>query len=465
MAFIAKYRALASKIIDDIQAGRLNVNDKLPSLRASCALHQVSMTTAMACYELLEAEGYVLPKHKKGYFVQRPQAVNSVITFPVFSGKVTEAQHPKSAQDKLFGAHSLATAQLDEKLVDTELLKRSLQVTTKQASFNLNYDEPQGNNSLRLQLAQHFSDQGFVCEPQALMITHGCLDAVLIALETVTIAGDAVAVSSPCYSGLLDILALLNRKVMEIPSTEQGIDISQIEQAMQEGKIQACLLTANHQNPTGHSIDNAQKQQLANLANQYRVPVIEDDVFRELSHNNEIPLPIKYYDREGWVLWCSSFSKSLAPGLRLGWCLPGKFKDQYLRQKKVRSLGCNQPIQLAMADYLAKGHYTRHLKKVNQELAANRKIYINYLVANLPRDAEVHSPTGGLVLWVKLPTWNTATLAEALAKHGVYIYQGSFFSTTALYQDCFRINVGQIPDDNVIGQLKILTQVASGDGA
>jgi len=460
MSTTAKYITIAQQIIASIQMGHIEANSKLPSLRVFCQLHHISMTTALACYRYLEQHGYVIAEYKKGYYVQPLSPEKSAINFPVFQSTVTTNITRPALRAAEIGKSSLATAQLDDKLIDDGLLKRSLKAITKQADFALNYDEVQGSNRLRHQLSKHFNGQGFLCPHEELVITHGCLDAVLMALESVSKPGDVIAITSPCYSGLLDLLAILDRAILEIPSTASGIELVQLEQAMKANKITACLLTANHQNPTGHSLSNQQKQDLVELATQYSIPIIEDDVFREMSHQRTIPLPLKYFDQHGWVIWCSSVSKTLAPGLRIGWCLPGRFKNKFIQQRMVRTLGHNQPIQLALADYIANGYYDTHIRKVNRALAVHCSDYIKFLHHNLPEGSEVFSPNGGLVLWIKILNVNTEKLTTMLLKYGVHIRPGNLFSTTKLYQDCVRLNIGQIPSKQIYSQLALFCKLA-----
>ena len=460
MSTTAKYITLARQLISRIENDQLNVNSKLPSLRTFCQLHHVSMTTAIACYHYLEQLGYVIAEYKKGYYVQKPYATKRIVNFPVFQSEIaTNTVRPEHSPHDV-SDYSLATAQLDAKLIDDTLLKRSLKTIIKRPDFKLNYDEVQGSNRLREQLSHHFNKQGFSCPVDELVITHGCLDAVLMALECVSKPGDVIAITSPCYSGLLDLLSLLDRSILEIPSTANGIELEQLEQAMQAKKVTACLLTANHQNPTGHCLSNQQKQDLVMLATKHNIPIIEDDVFRELSHQRAIPLPMKYYDQQGWVIWCSSVSKTLAPGLRIGWCLPGRFKDKFIQQRMVRSLGHNQPIQLALADYIANGYYESHIKKMNRVLAVHCAEYIAFLQQHLPEKSQVFTPNGGLVLWCRIPQVNTESLAAMLMKQGVYIKPGHLCSTTKLYLDCVRLNMGQIPNEHIYSQLTLICQLA-----
>jgi DNA-binding transcriptional MocR family regulator len=455
---ISKYIQIAQKLIADIENEHLPLNAKLPSLRSIMTLHDVSMTTAIACYRHMEKIGYAVAEDKKGFYVQRPYSVEYTTTFPQFKSSITQASSKQPEKFTNISIDSLATAKLDTRLIDNAVIARSIQTATKNANFTLNYENPQGNPELRVQLSNHFTQQGFPTSPDELVITNGCLDAVVSALEIVSKPGDLIVVSSPCYSGLLDILSLLERAIIEIPSTEDGIDLDQLRHVIEHKKVAACILTANHQNPTGHSINNTQKKLIAQIAEKYRLPIIEDDVFRELAHQKNIPLPIKYYDDAGWVLWCSSFSKALAPGLRLGWCKPGRFLEKYVKLRKIKTLCINQPLQAAMADYVAKGHYSRHLKKVNKALSLHCRTYIAYLERHLPKNSKIYFPKGGLTLWLCLPSVDTKKLSLSLAKIEIYTQHGNAFSTTDLYQHCLRLNIGLIPDERLLVQLSTISK-------
>ncbi|NQZ86617.1 MAG: PLP-dependent aminotransferase family protein [Colwellia sp.] len=458
MAVTSKYLQIAQKLIADIENDHLALNAKLPSLRSIMTLHNVSMTTAMACYRHMEEIGYALAEAKKGFFVQKPYSIENTSIFPQFKSSITNVPERQLESFTDISIDSLATAKLDTRLIDHAIITRSIHAITKKSNFTLNYENPQGNSQLRVQLSHHFNQQGFINHPDELVITNGCLDAVVSALEIVSKPGDVIIVSSPCYSGLLDILSLLERAIIEIPSTEEGIDLDQLCHVVEHNRVTACILTANHQNPSGHSINNEQKKLIAQLAAKYELPIIEDDVFRELAHQKNIPLPIKYYDDAGWVLWCSSFSKTLAPGLRLGWCNPGRFLEKYVKLRKIKTLGINHPIQAAMADYVEKGHYSRHLKKINKALSLHCRTYIEFLVRHLPKNSKIYVPKGGLTLWLCLPNVDTKKLSISLAQKGVYTQHGSSFTTTDLYQDCLRLNIGLVPDDHLFRQLETISK-------
>ncbi|WP_125557530.1 PLP-dependent aminotransferase family protein [Pseudoalteromonas rubra] len=451
----AKYKVLAEQFICAMDGGEYPQDQPLPSLRQLSALHQVSMTTALACYRYLESLGYIRADPKRGFFPCSEHNPVPLTEHAQFNAQISTL--PKSPPRRL--RSGFATAQLDANLIDTQQLRASLNRTMRGNLSMFNYGDPLGEPTLRRALSEHLQVQGFVLQEQALIITQGCLDAVKAALEITTKEQDVIAIPSPCYTGLLDTLSVMGRQVLEIPSNQDGIDLAQLESAMARQEIAACLISANFQNPTGHSLSTQQKQMLARMAKQYQIPVIEDDVYRELSHTGTTPLPVKHFDEDGWVIWCSSISKTLAPGFRLGWCAPGRFHQTYSDLIRVRSLGCNRPLQLALADYINRGHYVRYLRKLNQTLALQCNRYIQILTQLLPANIKLNRPQGGLVLWFELPQVDTQQLQAQLRDERIYILCGDAFSTTELYHNYVRLNFGQCLSSEIESQLIRFTQL------
>lgn len=301
-------------------------------------------------------------------------------------------------------------------------------------------------------LASHFTHNGFPLNSDELVITHGCMDAVKTALQVCTQAGDTVAVSSPCYNGLLDLLSQLSLRIVEIPSLADGIDLDQFEKHLQQGNVQAGLFCTSHMNPQGITLSSTQKQRLAQLANQYQTPIIEDDVYLELPHRNQSPLPAAYYDDGGYILWCGSISKTLSPSYRLGWCRPGRYFMPYLK----RALGVPTLIQYAIADFIESGAYNSHLKRTRYQLSQNKTQYLAYLSQHLPEGSRVTQPDGGLVLWIQVPNLNATELGKAAESQNLDIRIGPWFTESERYCDCLRINIGFAPEAETLEYLERL---------
>ncbi|WP_448550048.1 aminotransferase-like domain-containing protein [Thalassotalea fusca] len=452
---VGLYQAFADEIVLKIKQKQYVSGDRLPSIRRFAAQKQVSVNTAVSCYRLLEQLGFVEAKDKSGYVVL-PYLADSGMPLPKFASKRVElhAEHEVNPQ---VARHPFERAQASPELLPTESLTKSMtNVVRKNAKCAYVYGDVQGELRLRQSLSQHFKPQGFSFSAEQLVINNGCLDSIKLALEITTAPGDSVAVSSPCFNGLLAMLAMMKRAVVEVPSNSQGVDLKQIESLMANKQIAACLFTANHQNPQGTSFPIEQKQALAKLSNRYEIPIIEDDVYQELHFGRVLPLPIKAFDQMGTVIWCSSISKTLASGYRIGWALPGKYLAEFIQRRVVQSLGVNVPLQLAVSDFIEKNYYQRHLKKLRLKLAQQMAQYRQIIIAQLGELPNVHisEPTGGLTLWVYVNGLAADKLMMTARNQNIEIRAGNLFSTRGFYNSYFRINVGFPLDDSLTKQLK-----------
>jgi len=455
-----RYLQLAEHYITQIQSGQLSVHDKMPSLRRIKQLHSVSMTTALNCYQHLESLGWLMAKPQSGYYVANHTMLRDSSALPTLISFKSAPSEPKlpAPYNPFIDPCPLGIARYDACLIPVDKLHHSFKRAMKQQGQQVShYPDPQGELNLRQRLNEHFKRVDFHFSTQDLVITHGCLDAIRSALDITTQVGDAVAISSPCFSGLLALLAGMGRRVVEIPSVQEGIDLIQLEEHMQQGSVKAGLFCTSHMNPQGLSMSALQKQKLATLAAAYQIPIIEDDVYLELSYQYTMPLPAKHWDREGYILWCGSFSKTIAAGYRLGWCLPGRYLQAYLQQRLFANQGVTSPLQWGMADFIQRGHYNAHLKKVRLHLQQQSVQYMTYLQTHLPKNSKISQPAGGFVLWIEVPHLDTLALRESALAQQLDIRIGEDFSTLGRYPHCFRLNIGFDQQDNQVqSQLTLL---------
>lgn len=440
-----RYKELAIQCVQQIESGQLVLHSKMPSLRNFKQLHSVSMTTALNCYQYLESLGWLLVKPQSGYFVAQKSLISEPLETPTFISFQSTTTEPKlpALVNPFISPCPLGVARYDPELIPADKLQLSFRRAMKRQGNSLShYPDPQGELILRNSLSEHFKSIDFHFSPKELVITHGCLDAIRTAIEITTEVGDAVAISSPCFSGLLDLLGVMERHVVEIPSVEEGIDLEQLEKQMQFGSIKASLFCTSHMNPQGTSMSALQKQKLVELATQYKIPVIEDDVYLELGYQKVIPLPAKHWDREGYILWCGSISKTIAAGYRLGWCLPGRYLQAYLKRRLFANQGITSPLQLAIADFINRGDYGTHLKRIRLHLHQQTLQFIAYLQQHLPSNSKISQPAGGFVLWIEVANLNTLKLRTLANTKELDVRVGESFSTLGLYPHCFRLNIG-----------------------
>lgn len=462
---MAKYKQLAEQIITDIRAEKLTVGSRMLSLRRFAKQHKVSISTAVSCYQELEKREWLQARPQSGYFITQPLSTLSVPTWKGFSTKVvTPSSKPEQSTPVSLPSRTPCDFRIDDgplgasnmELEQTSIkaLERSHKRVLNQSHQRLSqYPHRQGEPLLRQAIAHHFSNVGFAMGADELVITTGCLEAVKTALLVCTKPGDVVAVNSPCFNELLDLLTLLEIKLIEIPTQSDGIDLNRLERLMRAGKVQAGLFSTTHMNPQGITLSLEQKKRLSQLANQYRLPIIEDDVYLELNHVGQLHLPASYYDKNGYLLWCGSFSKSLSPSYRLGWCKAGRYLDKYLQL----SQGAPIYTQLAIADFIRSGNYDKHLKKAKYQLAENKQTYIRYLNQQLPDGSRITQPDGGLVLWIQVPKLDAKLLGQKALQADIDIRTGDIFTFSNRHQDCFRINIGYKFSDKIQQELDSLT--------
>jgi len=447
-----RYKAIVDQVITDINNGTLMLGQRMPSLRKLASQHQVSMTTALNSYRNLEACGWLVARPQSGFFVSTPRSPVKLPHQPQFISQSSSIKKSSFIAGREgfehvsgpFGISSLAPHHLPV----TEL-EKSIKRGMQSQGDNLHlYQDPQGLDDLRYALSSHFTQQGFPFKSEEVVITSGCLDAVRIALEITTEINDTIAISSPCFNGLLELLAHLKRKVIEIPCTEDGLDLHQLETLMKNGEVAAGLFSTSHMNPQGTSLTVQQKQTLATLANDYKIPIIEDDIYAELAYDKTMPLPVKSWDTNDYVLWCSSVSKTLSSGYRLGWCLPGRYKKEMIQHVRVNHLGTNSVVQSGVAHFVQSGQYQKHLNAIRNILFNNVCMYQNILQECLPAGSAISQPNGGIVLWVQVPQLNAEQLVKDAETINIDIRAGNFFTTRQLYRDCFRLNAGWSLQDN-----------------
>lgn len=440
------YESIAQLTISEIKSGRLPAGTRLPAIRVLATQQAVSITTATNAYRYLEETGWVFSQPQSGFYVSNLHTKSEQPLMREFQGvsRDPKAFAPASGYSPTVDFFSpLGTSMISPQLLPTIALQRSIKRITARSQHTLfSYPVQQGNPILRKSLSNHFRGDHFHFLDTDLVITNGCIDAIRIAIEVVSEVGDTIAISSPCFSGLLDLLATLSRKTIEIPNNEKGLDLDRLEQLMKKKQIKAGLFNTTHMNPSGTSLSKNQKERLAKLANQYLIPVIEDDVYIELSHQGKPPLPAKFWDKNGYVLWCGSVSKTLAAGLRIGWCLPGRYLDTYAKQHQLTGLGVNGLMQACVAEFINTGEYRTHVNKTRTTLNKHVYDYRQMLVKNLPANARISVPEGGIVLWVQVPQLDACRLEQQAKINRIDIRSGSNFSTHNCYSDCFRINFG-----------------------
>lgn len=459
------YEKLSAKLEQQIHEGLLATGDKLPSVRMLSREQGISLSTAYKVYVELENKGLIEARTRSGYYVRKryrasPQTIAlkpaSPDIRPVDVREMIDAVFRQISGEEIVRlSRALPAAEL---MPVAKLNKSMLESLRKSATGNGHYETLQGNIALRKQIARQSFNWGGAVMPDDVITTQGCTEAIMFCLRALTRPGDTVAIESPTYFGIFNMMLSLGLKVLEIPTdSEQGLDINYLEQAMQTQDIKACLFVPNFNNPAGSLMPDHQKRKLVQLLKTKQIPLIEDDIYGDLYFGNKRPLTCKSFDSEGLVLLCSSVSKSLAPGYRVGWCIPGKFKEQVLSMKMMHTVSSATPTQAAIANFFETGRYDLHLRKLRKALHLQCLRYTEAIVQAFPPQTRIAIPQGGYALWIELePHIDAFNLFQTAMKHQIAIAPGQVFSTDARFSNFIRISFGAPLNAEILKSIKVL---------
>nr|WP_024966857.1 PLP-dependent aminotransferase family protein [Pantoea sp. IMH] len=452
---MAKYQQLIDRISQQIADEIWLPGEKLPSLREQVALSGMSLMTVMHAYQVLESQGWIQSRPQSGYFVapraeflsqpashQKVQLAESVDINAFIFDVLQACRDPEILP---FGS-----AFPDPDLFPQRQLMRSLSavshtLTSSDALNNL----PPGNEMLRKTLAQRYALQGVQVSPDEIVITNGAMEALNLSMQAVTEPGDWVIIENPCFYGALQVIERLKLKAVAIATDPRdGMDLDELERALARWPVKACWMMTNQQNPVGCTLTREKKQQLVALLEKHQVALIEDDVYSELYFGGDKPLPAKAFEQQGSVLHCSSFSKNLVAGFRVGWVAAGKHAQRIQRLQLMSTLATSAPMQLAIANYLGTRSYDTHLRRLRQALELRKNQARLSLRRHLPEGARINESHGGYFLWVELPGQINATdLYYQALRHGISIAPGKMFSSGDQYANYFRFNTAWEWDD------------------
>ncbi|WP_204903076.1 PLP-dependent aminotransferase family protein [Microbulbifer mangrovi] len=440
-----RYQELESWLERGIRELRWREGERLPSIRMLCGERGLSKATVQHALQRLEARGLVEARPKAGYFV----CVRSSDLGQPLSRARIEAPRPVSVSDLLLDIMGRSAAfDLLPELRCGDLppgvvaLNRSIGRALRrpaQGSYQY-YDEPAGDEGLRAQLALHLSRRGWRVGLDRLCITSGCQNALFLGLMASCSRGDVVAVESPGFYGVMQLIEQLELQVVEVPTgNDSGMDVDALEEVLKRWKVRACIVSPAFATPGGASMPESAKRRLLALADQYDLAVIEDDIYADTAFG-PVPDPLKALDDNDRVILCSSFSKSLSRDLRLGWISGGRWHERILQLKLVTQLASSRSLQQGVAEFMADGGYASHLRRQRTGLRERRDQLIAML-SRWPGQVRVSVPRGGLAVWAELSaSVDTLEVYPKALEQGVVITPGPLFSSSGQFRNCLRIS-------------------------
>ncbi|TDX15934.1 GntR family transcriptional regulator [Buttiauxella sp. BIGb0552] len=445
---MTRYQHLATLLAERIEQGLYRSGERLPSVRNLSSEHGVSISTVQQAYHILEDRQLISPQPRSGYFVtpQKSQPPVPALTRP--AQRPVEITQWDAVLEQLTGREDAGSIAFGSGFPDVTqatikpLWREMSRIVQHQEPEILGYDCINGKQVLRAQIARLMLDSGCVVTPDDIVVTTGCHEALSIAIRAVCEAGDIVAVESPCFHGTMQMLRAFGIKVVEIPTdSETGISVEALELALEQWAIKAVILVPTCNNPLGFIMPDARKKAVLNLAQRFDIAIIEDDVYGELAYEYPRPMTIKSLDVDGRVLLCSSFSKTLAPGLRVGWIVPGRYFDRAMHMKYIVTGSSTTFTQMAVAEFVRNGHYHRHLRRMRQHYQRNLDVFTCWVRHYFPCGICVSRPQGGFLMWIELPERiDIVPISETLRQHNIRIAVGSLLSASGKYRNCMRLN-------------------------
>ncbi|MGA8261217.1 MAG: PLP-dependent aminotransferase family protein, partial [Arenicellales bacterium] len=452
-----------------IDEGSLQPGQKVPSLRNMSRQLKVSISTVLQAYSRLEDEGVIESRPQSGYFVT-PRA--AVVIPPPRRSRTQRAPRRVKLGETVQSIFALANrgdvvplgvANPSPELLPIRTLTRlTREMASRSPRQALNYCFPPGDEALRREIAIRSISMGGAVSPDNVIITTGATEALMTSLSAVAGPGDVVAVESPAYFMLLQIIESLGMLALEIATDpETGMCLDDLQKTIDHIDVKVAITNANFHNPTGSLMPDDNKRRLVAMLAERRIPLIEDDIYGDLYFTEERPRTIHSFDDHGGVLLCSSFSKTVAPGYRIGWVVAGNYKDKAMNRKQLASAATVSLTQMVMAEFLRTGGYDRNLANLRRRYAEQVRRMRAAVAEYFPEGTRVSEPRGGFVLWVELPPGTDAwELFNQAMERRIGVTPGSLFSSSGKYRNYLRLSAGHPWDPRIEEAVKTVGDLA-----
>ena len=444
------YHRIAAQIEAGIASGALVVGARLPSVRELSRVHGVSISTALQVYRHLENQGVVQARPKSGYYVA-PRA--PALPEPQLDLRIEDAALVSMDQvlqefllivdDPLAvpGFHALPARSL---LPEAKLQHLMAGVNRRHPEYASNFHLG-GSPALRQEIARRAVLSGAHLHPDEIVITNGGMEAVYLALRSVAQAGDTIVLESPTYFNLLQAIESLGMRALEVPShPRDGLSLEALDFATQKpGEVKACVVLPNFPNPLGSLMPAANKQRLVQMMAERGIALIESDIYGDIHFGEQRPPVLKSFDATNDVILCSAFTKTVAPGYRIGWIAPGRHFLKTHALKVRTSVACPMLQQEVLAQFIRDGGYDHHLRRLRAALKTQAHQMADAVARWFPMGCRLSIPQGGLMLWIELPRHVDSREVFAMARlQHIGVAPGAAFSTTRRFDHFIRIQYG-----------------------
>lgn len=443
------YQQLAETFAAAIHKGNYPPGSRLPAIRRVAGSHQLSVNTVLNAWRILEDRGLIEARPQSGYFVR--SVLPSVTKATKHHAQVSSPSSEKlDLIDTVFAAQnhpdytniSLACPQNSDFYPSAKLSRIIASLLRREPQMIGRYALPPGSLRLRREIARRAMDSGMALAAEDITLTHGCMEALQLALRAVSQPGDCIGLETPTYFFLFPLLASLGLKSIEIPTDPQrGLSLDALEMLLSEKRLAALIVMPNVQNPLGCTMALEDKKRLARLVNHYQLPLIEDGLYGELQFCWPLAPAVKAFDTEGWVIYCSSFTKTLAPDFRVGWMAAGRFSAQIARLKAVSSMSESVLLSEALGHFLESGGYDHHLRSIRRRYITQMDEARGLIARHFPQGTRATLPQGGFVFWVELPgKVDAIELFHRLLQEKICVTPGALYTLSERCNNALRLS-------------------------
>jgi DNA-binding transcriptional MocR family regulator len=449
------YLQIAESIAGPIRAGTLARGERIPSVRELARQHSVSLGTVLQAYRMLEDSRLIEARPRSGYFVAarpaqlaEPEASNPPPGSMAVDVSSLAARVMRLAHDPAYVSFGAACPSSD--LFSQERVRRAVSRAAQRHRATLtDYTIGPGDPSLRRAITRHALRMGCQLDAGDVVVTNSCLESITLCLRSVTQPGDVVALESPTLFSFLEILESLHLRALEIPTHPRtGLSLEALQLAFDTQPVKAVLVVPTLSNPIGATMPLAERKRLAQMVAERRVPLIEDVLYNDLAEVDEQRRAVRSFDTTGHVMICGSFSKTIAPGVRLGWVEAGRWAESLTRLKQATSGSQSAMLERAMADLLTQPGIEAGYRRMRASLAGRVDEARGLIAAHFPKGTRVTNPRGGLSLWAELPRGvDSLALFQACLAEKIVIAPGTMFSATDHFRHCIRLGLGGVWDD------------------
>lgn len=446
-----RYQRVASVLAQAIRAGSLQSGDRLPSVRALCQQHGVSASTVTQAYRWLENQALVEARPKSGYFVaprREPLPEPEIDPRMQRAGFVTPDDLTRQflmGNDDPLAVPSFCPMPARELLPEAKLRHLTARLNRLHPEYASQY-AVSGSLALRQEIARRAVHAGARLRPEEIILTNGGTEAIFLSLRAVAEAGETIAVESPCYWMLLEIIRSLGMRSIEIPThPRDGLSIEALDLASRErGAIKACVVLPNFANPLGSLMPVDNKRRLVALAAERGFTLIETDIYGEAHFGDERPPVLKHFDTRDEVILCSALTKTVAPGYRVGWLAPGRhFKAAQSHKFHTSVTGARLP-QEVLAEFMREGGYDHHMRRLRAALKLQHQQMADAVTRYFPVGCRLSRPQGGFMLWIEMPRHvDSRRVFEQARREHIGCAPGATFSCGTHFDHFLRIHFGE----------------------